>query len=209
MNKILNWFIKSVLAGLFIGIGCLAYLSSADKIIGALLFTVGLFVILTFKLNLFTGKICYIIEKKNYLEVVITLIGNFIGTLLLALICRATRLINLIDYANAICEINLSDSYISLFILGILCNILIYVAVEGYNKFKDIRGILSVFFGVVIFIVIGFEHCIADMFYFNFTFAYSCDVLLRLLFVVLGNCIGGISIRYLFRRCNEIFKGRY
>ena len=64
MNKILNWFIKSVLAGMFIGIGCLAYLSSPDKIIGALLFTVGLFVILTFKLNLFTGKICYIIEKK-------------------------------------------------------------------------------------------------------------------------------------------------
>ena len=166
--KIFNILLKSILAGLFIGIGCLAYLSSLDKIIGALLFTVGLFVILTFKLNLFTGKICYIIEKKNYLEVVITLIGNFIGTLLLALICRATRLINLIDYANAICEIKLSDSYISLFILGILCNILIYIAVEGYNRFKGIKGMLSIFFGVVIFVVIGFEHCIADMFYFNF-----------------------------------------
>lgn len=208
MNKILNWFIKSILAGMFIGIGCLAYLSSPDKIVGAFLFTVGLFVILTFKLNLFTGKICYVIEKKNYLEVVITLLGNFIGTLLLALMCRATRLINLIEYANAICEIKLSDSYISLFILGILCNILIYIAVEGYNKFKDIRGILSLFFGVIIFVVIGLEHCIADMFYFNFTFIYSWEVLLRLLIIVLGNGIGGISIRYLFRRRNEIFKGR-
>ena len=119
MNKILNWFIKSVLAGMFIGIGCLAYLSSTDKIIGALLFTVGLFVILTFKLNLFTGKICYIIEKKNYLEVVITLIGNFIGTLLLALICRATRLINLLrNFLPITSDIVPKDSILREFIGG-------------------------------------------------------------------------------------------
>jgi formate/nitrite transporter FocA (FNT family) len=47
---------KSILAGIFIGIGCCLYLSIPDKLIGALCFSLGLLGIRIFQLNLFTGK---------------------------------------------------------------------------------------------------------------------------------------------------------
>lgn len=198
--KYLNWLLKSILAGIFIGIGCIAFLSCENKIIGSLLFTVGLFVILTFKLNLFTGKLCYLLENKNYSEVGITLIGNFIGSFIISMFMRLSRLSLLLEKANNIVNIKLTDSLLSLFILAILCNILIYIAVEGFNKFKDIKGILALFFGVSIFVLAGFEHCIADMVYFNFTLTYSFNMLLRLCIIILGNIVGGIGIRYLITR---------
>lgn len=197
--KYLNWLIKSILAGIFIGIGCIAFLVSENKIVGAIWFTVGLFSILALKLNLFTGKVCYMIEKKNYDEVGITLLGNFIGTSIIALLMRLSRLSSLLPKANEIVSVKLNDSLLSLFFLAILCNILIYLAVEIFNKDSDLRGIVALFFGVGIFVLCGFEHCIADMVYFNLTLTYSWDMLLRLFVIILGNTIGGIGIRYLTR----------
>ena len=52
-------FSSAVLAGICIGIGGCAFLSLESKLIGALFFTVGLFTICTFRLDLFTGKVCY------------------------------------------------------------------------------------------------------------------------------------------------------
>lgn len=197
--KYLNWLVKSILAGIFIGIGCIAFLMCENKIVGAIWFTVGLFSILALKLNLFTGKVCYMIEKKNYDEVGITLLGNFIGTGIIALLMRLSRLSSLLPKANEIVSVKLNDSLLSLFFLAILCNILIYLAVEIFNKDSDLRGIVALFFGVGIFVLCGFEHCIADMVYFNLTLTYSWDMLLRLFVIILGNTIGGIGIRYLTR----------
>ena len=198
-NEIFNWLLKSILAGIFIGIGCIAFLISENKIVGAIWFTVGLFSILALKLNLFTGKICYVIEKKNYSEIGITLIGNFIGTGVIALLVRLSRLSTLLPKASEIVSVKLNDSLLSLFVLAILCNVLIYLAVEMVNNDNGIKGIVALFFGVGIFVLCGFEHCIADMVYFNMTLTYSWDMLLRLFIIILGNTVGGIGIRYLTR----------
>lgn len=190
--------IKSVLAGIFISIGCVAYLSTQSVIAGALFFCIGLFAILNFKLNLFTGMVCYCTDEKNYLKCLLTLIGNFIGTLLVALPLKLTHL-NIMEKATDICLVKLTSNPLSLFILAILCNILIYLAVEGYKNFKGINKILALFFGVTVFIICGFEHCIADMFYFNFLSIYSFDTFLRLFVIILGNCIGGLGIHTLIK----------
>ena len=84
--------VKSILAGIMIGIGATAYLSSNNKIVGSILFSIGLFIIVTKELNLFTGKVGYIVNNNlSYIkEVFITLIGNAIGTYLVGLILRFT-----------------------------------------------------------------------------------------------------------------------
>ena len=56
---------KAIAAGFMIGIGAVIYISCENKIAGALLFTVGLFAVCAFGMNLFTGKIGYIISNKN------------------------------------------------------------------------------------------------------------------------------------------------
>lgn len=203
MNKYLKCLFKSVLAGFSIGLGALIFLNIENKIVGSLFFTVGLFIILNFNLNLYTGKICYVVEKKNYSEMPIILIGNFIGTWIISFITNLTRLDNLMDNANNICQLKLKDSLLSLFILSVLCNIMIYIAVEGYNKFENnLSKIISLFFGVTVFIICGFEHCVADMFYFNFAKIYSLDVFVRLFIIVVGNSIGGLISRLCLRRNN-------
>ena len=59
----MNWgkcFFSGCVAGLCIALGGTVFLSSDSKILGAVLFTVGLFTICTFEFSLFTGKVCYL-----------------------------------------------------------------------------------------------------------------------------------------------------
>lgn len=192
-----NCLLKSVLAGICIGIGALAFLSIDNKIIGSLFFSIGLFMILNFDLNLFTGKVCYVVENKSYLEVAVTLLGNFIGTALLASASRLTTLQGLAERSQIICQAKLDSNILNLFILSILCNVLIYLAVYGYKNFKtDISKHLALLFGVSVFIICGFEHSIADMFYFMFSNIYSWKAVLTVLVVISGNIVGGVCSRF-------------
>ena len=200
-NNYIIYLLKSILGGFSIGLGGLAYLSCDNKIVGALFFTVGLFTILVFNLNLFTGKLCYVIENKNYVEVTITLIGNFIGTAFIAILAQLCNL-SIVDKAQAVVFNKMNNSYISLFVLAILCNIMIYIAVEGFKR-KGIIGIVALFFGVSVFIICGFEHCVADMFYFNYVQMYSADAFLRLFIIILGNIVGGVFIRFIHKNLVE------
>ena len=189
--------ILAMLAGLSISIGCVAFLSSNNKVIGSLFFVVGLFLVCNFQFNLFTGKVCYALENKPiYIaRLLLIWVGNFIGALLVALLIRATRLSSLIPSAQALVNTKLNDNVGSLFILAIFCNILIFVAVYGYSKFENvIAKTLALVFGVSVFVLCGFEHCVADMFYFFFAGAWSWKMLGYLLMITLGNCVGGLLI---------------
>lgn len=197
MKQFFKDLILGILAGLFISIGCLAKLSTANVVVGAFLFCVGLLVILLFNFNLFTGKICYLLDNdKSYIKLLIaTLIGNLLGAFLMGIIFRQTKLSNLLLECNNVVLSKQNDSLLSLFILAIMCNILIYIAVEGFSKSKDVIGkYLSLFFGVMIFVILGFEHSIADMFYFSFSFRFGSDTILRIILIILGNIVGGLFI---------------
>ena len=94
----MKYLVKSILAGIMIGIGATTYLSLENKIVGSVLFSIGLFVILIKELNLYTGKVGYIFNNNlSYLkEVIITLIGNFMGTFLVGSILKLTRISSII-----------------------------------------------------------------------------------------------------------------
>lgn len=196
-NKKIITLIKAIYAGIFIGIGGTAYLALDNKVIGSILFSIGLLTICIYNMNLYTGKIGYIIErKKGYItELLITLIGNFIGASLTGLIVRLTRYNNYIDKAKSLVDIKLNDNLLSIFILSIFCGILMYIAVNNYKKETNtLSKYILIFFSVVVFILSGFEHCIANIFYFAVSLSINTKVLLYLLIMIIGNSLGSIII---------------
>lgn len=199
-------FIKSVLAGIMIGIGGTIYLSLDNKVVGASLFGIGLFTIVVYGFNLYTGKIGYLVDNFNFKYIkmlVITLIGNFIGTFLVGYILKFTRIYSLIhDKAKSLVDIKLDDSLVSILILAFFCGILMYLAVNTYKENKDIGKYLGVFLGVIVFILCGFEHCIANMYYFSVANAWNVNALLYLLVMILGNSLGGMLVPL----CNKVIK---
>ena len=193
---------------MMIGIGGTIYLSLDNKIVGSILFAIGLFVIVVYSFNLYTGKIGYLINnfnKKYIRELIITLIGNFIGTFFVGFILKYTRIYTMIsEKAKMLAEIKLNDTLSSILILSFFCGILMYLAVNTYKEVKEIGKYLAVFLGVIVFILCGFEHCIANMYYFSVSSTWSLNTLLYLLVMILGNSLGGILIPL----CNKVIKNK-
>lgn len=200
MNNCIKVYIKAFLAGVCIALGATVYLSVSNKYLGAFLFSLGLFTICTMDFNLFTGKVCYAL--KNDIEYKLNLInvwnGNFLGTFVIGIIVYNSRIFpGIKESVESIIDTKMNDSLISLFLLGIICNIFIYIAVESYkNNPHELGKYLGLIFGVMGFILCGSEHCVADMFYF-FLGCFSKSEFFpfgRLLIITLGNIVGGLLI---------------
>ena len=187
--------ILSIYSGLCIGLGGTVYLSCDNKILGSFLFGLGLFTILNFGFNLFTGKVGYFVNNKpsywGFLGIV--WLGNFIGTFLFAKMIAATRYgATLQAKANALCLVKDGDSIVSLLVLGIFCGMLMFIAADGYKNIENQVGkVVVVFLPVMVFILSGFELCIADMFYFSLSGDFSALMLKSLIVITVGNSIGG------------------
>ena len=198
MRKNINTFISGIMAGIAIALGGTVFLSVDNKIIGAVAFTVGLFCVCTMGLSLFTGKVCYALDndKAYAANLIIIWLGNLAGTFLTAWVLSLTRIAPTIsEKATALAETKLSDGLLSIFILAIFCNIMIYIAVDGFkNNPHELGKYLALFFGVVVFILCGFEHCIANMFYFSVAGAWSARTLLYVLVMTAGNAVGGLIL---------------
>ena len=196
--SLLNDEINMVLAGMSVGFGGLVFLSAENRVIGAALFTVGLFCICIFGFHLFTGKVCYVFQNDRAyaLDLPLIWLGNAAGTGVMALLAFLTRnAASLQERAAALCQVKLNDSLLSLFFLGLLCNMFIYIAVEGYrNNPHELGKYLSLFFGVMGFILAGTEHCVADLFYFWMAGAWSGRAILCILTISLGNAVGGVLL---------------
>jgi len=197
---------KSFLAGIMIAIGGTVFLSIENKVIGASLFSIGLFGVLIYNLNLYTGKIGYLITNFNlkYIkELIITLIGNFIGACSVGFILRYTRIYdNIYKKSLILANTKLNDNILSIFILSIFCGLLMYYAVNGFKKQTDFGKYLVVYLGVAVFILCGFEHCIANMYYFSVADIWSLKTLGYTGIMVLGNSLGSFIIPL----CNLVIK---
>lgn len=195
MPPVIKNLILSIYSGLCIGLGGTVYLSCDNKILGSFLFGLGLFTILNFGFNLFTGKVGYFVNNKpsywGFLGIV--WLGNFIGTFLFAKMIAATRYgATLQVKANALCLVKDGDSIVSLLVLGIFCGMLMFIAADGYKNIENQVGkVVVVFLPVMVFILSGFEHCIADMFYFSLAGDFSALMLKSLIVITVGNSIGG------------------
>ena len=181
MKKI---FLSAILAGAVIAFGGTVFLSVENTVVGSLFFTIGLFVVCT---RGFDNDMAY----AKTLPVI--WLGNLVGTSLIALAEKCTRLVSLSARAQGICELKLSEPLFGAFILAVFCNVMIYIGVEGYRSNPHELGkYLALFFGVCVFILCGFEHCVANMYYFTMGGAWSGRAVLYLLVMTVGNAAGGV-----------------
>lgn len=188
--------IDSICAGILISIGGSVFLACDNKYVGAVFFSVALLCICYMGYYLFTGKIGYLVNDfslQNGKHLLIGLLGNLIITFALGkLISYAIP--SLTEKANEICTAKLSQNYLQTFIRGVFCGILMYLAVNIYKENKTVIGII---FCIPVFILSGFEHSIADMFYFGVSSITDYKIWLFTLFVVLGNTVGGMLLPFL------------
>ncbi len=198
MKSYLKTFYLAVLAGFCIAIGAVSYLI-VTGVAGAVLFSVGLIMIVTASLNLFTGKVGYAIDKPilYILDLIIIWIGNFAGTGLSALLIRLASNEKAVEAAKSISEAKLLREPAAVFFLAIFCGALMFLAVNGYKTIIDPVGkYAAVIFGVAAFIVCGFEHCIANMFYFSLADAWNIKAILYILIVTAGNALGSFLFSF-------------
>lgn len=200
MKTVLETLKKSIAAGLMISIGATIYLSLENKIIGALMFSIGLFAICSFGMFLFTGKIGYIIDNKNKPNCLLIWLGNLIGCVVGMTLIRIAKP-QLCTTADEMVSAKLSQNVFATMILAFFCGILMYIAVENYraNKHGSIK-IIGILLCVSTFILCGFEHSIADMCYCVLAISDVKEALNCLLFILLVsvfNGIGAITIRAL------------
>ena len=190
MNRLIR---SSVLAGIAIGIAGFGYLA-VGGLAGAVLFSFGLLTVVGYKLKLYTGTAGFI-NKGEFPELMLILLGNIVGCLLVGLLTRASNM-DLQAAAQKLLEIRLGNGPLRCGLLGIGCGFIMTTAVT----FAREKNYLPLLFGVPLFIICGFTHCVADAFYYlavpaAFLKAHWLEVLGVYLSIVLGNFIGCNLVR--------------
>lgn len=197
MKENFKILLRAILSGIMISIGGTIYLMLDRSPLGAFLFSIGLFMICVNGYNLYTGKIGYLVNNKiTYLiELLLTLVGNIIGTVGCGYLLSLTRIgTTLRERASLISQIKLDDSMLSIFILSMFCGILMYLAVDLFKRLNDFGKYIAVFICVTVFILCGFEHCVANMYYFSAANMWDYKTILYVYVMVLGNSTGSIIL---------------
>lgn len=185
----MNKYLRAIAAGAMIGIAGAIYLAVGPPW-GAVLFSIGLMIICNRGFNLYTGKIGYIQKPKEILDMLIYICGNAIGTLIVA----ATQNVNTTEMVAA----KLAMPWWLTLVKAIGCGFLMYIAVDTYKIKQNYWGIITC---IPAFILAGFEHSIADMFYIycsdychwgniGWDGNISWDAGVFIIIVIIGNAIG-------------------
>lgn len=185
--------ISGISSGVLISIGGSIFLACENRYIGAIMFSVALLCICMKGYSLFTGKVGYLPEKcgKEELSVLLLgLLGNLIGTVVCGYLIRFA-LPALGTAAETICLLKLEQAPLGTLIRGFFCGVLMYLAVSTY---RDKNTVVGIIFCIPVFILSGFEHSIADMFYFAASGIVSLQAFLFILIVIAGNAVGAILL---------------
>lgn len=186
MVEWLKNFSKSILAGSAIAIGAMIFVQLGGGVPAALLFSIGLYLVLWYKLNLYTGKVGYINSPKEVPSIIVIFIGNLIG-------CCLALILPVTPFAITIVTAKLATPLWLVFIKAVICGILIYAGVDQYKKNKEYAPIIA----VPAFIIAGAEHSIADICYFMLAQCFSLEVVFFIFIVALGNAVGSLLWKYL------------
>lgn len=189
MRTLLSGF----LAGICVSIGGCIYLNIQNNIVAAIFFSIALLMVCYLQLHLYTGKIGFVINnhhKKDLADLGLMLIGNMVGT-----ICMGLLPLNIdLQKIKTIITNKMALSIPFIFINAFMCGVLMYVAVYIFKNKQSIVGIL---FCIPTFILCGFEHVIADCYYFVASRTINLDSIIFLCITLLGNTAGSIAFAYL------------
>jgi len=234
-ETIFELFIFGVLAGIYIAFGAAvatAVLSGGTlddglaRFLSGSVFCVGLILVLVLGSELFTGNILMTIgliyQKYSFTKVLrnwlVVYFGNLLGAIVIAwLMFNSGLLIHLGDLtpigtvAVKITQSKLSLSFTEAVCRGILCNMLVCLAVIMSIASKTITGkILGIYFPIMTFVASGYEHSVANMYFLPAGLMAKGEfisgfftIFNNLIPVTLGNIIGGLLIVLLHPKIEE------
>lgn len=181
------------------------------KFVGASVFPVGLILVVTLGAELFTSNcllsVAFVNKKISFTQMIRNLVTvylfNYVGSFIVAYITVKGGSFNAdsLEYLQNIAVHKVHASAYSLFIKGILCNVLVCGAViQSYTSRDTIGKLVGAWLPIMLFVLIGYDHSVANMFYLTAVkmvdsslFGVS-DVLYNLFFVTLGNILGALAI---------------
>jgi len=234
-ETIFELFVFGILAGMYIAFGAHAAISVLSggapdsgivKFLAGSVFSVGLMLVLILGSELFTGNILMTIgviyQRYSYLKVLrnwlVVYLGNFLGAIIVAwlvsksgLLFHNGELTSIGATAVNIADNKLGLSFAEALFRGILCNILVCVAVIMCISSKTITGkIFGIYFPIMIFVVSGYEHSVANMYFLpaalmakgSFLSGFP-EMFKNLIPVTIGNIIGGLLIILLHPKIEE------
>ena len=188
MDNTISLMKSAILAGICIGIAGFGFLA-VGGVVGAVTFAFGLLAVVHYRLKLYTGTAGFL-AKGELLQLCTILAMNIVGCLLVALMARMSPM-PLQEAAQHILEGRLNAGIVQSGVLAIGCGFIMTTAVKWGREGK----FLPLLFGVPLFIICGFPHCVADAFYYlcvpvEYLTANAGQVLLLYAAIVLGNFIG-------------------
>lgn len=215
-------FVSAILAGMFIACGALFFtmvmtdtsLSFAiQRLLGGLVFCLGLVLVLCCGAELFTGNALMICGKLSSLITWkqlcrnwgIVIVGNCIGAILIVLIVYGAEVYSLNNNLMKDTIINLAlgkinQDWFVLFLKAIMCNFFVALAAWiGFASTSITDKVIGTILPVSAFVAVGFEHCIANMFFLPFGLLLSNEItiagiLYNLSAVIPGNIVGGVVL---------------
>lgn len=223
---VLQMFVLAILAGAFIGFGAAAYttvMTGVDaaygpaRLLGGVVFSLGLILVIIGGAELFTGNALMImaaVDRKITMRLLlrswaVVYVGNLIGAAELAI---AFGLSGLLDGPMGSTAAKIPKAKAALlpfkdFVRGALCNALVCLAIWLSFAARTAAGkILAMIWPISAFVLLGFEHSVANMYFFSEGWMAGLgvtmgDAVTNLIWVTLGNIVGGaggVALAYRF-----------
>lgn len=216
----------AILAGVFIALGAAAYaavMTGVDasfgpaRFLGGIVFSLGLILVVVGGAELFTGNSLMVMATVDRLITpgelaknwVIVYFGNFIGAIFAASMIWLSGIVSgsTADFVVSSAMFKTSLSWTELFIRGIWCNVLVCLAIWLSLAARTVVGkIMAIIWPVSTFVLLGFEHSVANMYLIPQGMLAGApvtfeDLFRNLVFVTFGNIVGGgggVALAYHF-----------
>ena len=222
-------FALSIMAGAFISMGAMFFLLAvsdaalpfaAQRVLGGVLFSLGLLLVVVCGAELFTGNTLMVMTAaskrirwsavwKNW---IVVFVGNFVGSLVMVGVVYLAGFASMNDGAVgqtivSVAAGKMTPSWITLFAKGIMCNFLVCLAVWIAYASKTVADkMLGIMLPIAAFVACGFEHCVANMFFLPMGLLLNsmgvgapdavtlAGIATNLSAATLGNVAGGVAV---------------
>ena len=204
--EVVVFCLMAVCSGVMVGIGGVSsllasvWLGDWGRLVGAVLFSLGIFTIVTYEMKLFTGMVAEIpkMGAKNYWKLPVCFLCNALGVGVVALLAHYSPVGELIigrSQSLISTKLSANDWALRALCSSILCGILITVSVRcrSYTQKKGVSSTLGVTFPIVVFAFCGFDHSVANMLHFFYLGQCTWQIVGYILVSILGNLIGGVA----------------
>ena len=223
-QPVLKTFILAIFAGGFIALGalgsqiisCGVVPTAFGRALSGIIFPIGLSMVIIAGGELFTGNCLLfipVLDKQISLfdfckNLTIVYLGNFVGSLFIAVLANHGHLLSLyngelVKSVMTTASVKANIPFIDAFVKGILCNVLVCISVWASQAAEELSGrIIALFLPIFLFIVCGFEHSVANMYFIPCGMlaqhVYGAaghisffGMIMNLIPVTLGNLVGG------------------